>query len=136
VDVVHDDGEAPLDAAIGLRLESTAEGVALMRLEPTETAVATDGGAPFLHGGALATCVDTAAWYAADSASPGAWVVSSLQLDCLRLGRPAPHSVRATCRRAGRTLAVVDVEITEAADPRRLVALGRVTLARATQPAS
>ena len=69
---------------------------------------------PFIHGGALATCVDTAAWYAAESASPGSWVVSSLRLDCLRLARTEPHIVRATCRKAGRTLAVADVEIVAA----------------------
>lgn len=126
--------ESPLDDAIGLRLESAANGVALLRLDATAVAVAEDAGTAFLHGGALATCVDTAAWYAADSAAPGSWVVSSLGLDCLRLARPEPHVVRATCRRAGRTLAVVDVEIASDAAPDRIVALGRVTLARA--PAS
>jgi len=107
------------------------DGTALLLLEPGEAAVVADEERPFLHGGALATCVDTAAWYAADSASPGGWVVSSLALDCLRLARPEPHVVRATCRKAGRTLAVADVEIAVEADPARVVALGRVTLARA-----
>jgi uncharacterized protein (TIGR00369 family) len=122
--------ESPLDTALGLALEAASEGVAVLRLEPGPVAVAGDEGVTFLHGGALATCVDTAAWYAVDSASPGAWVVSSLQLDCLRLARPEPHVVRATCRRAGRTLAVADVEITAAGGASRVVALGRVTLAR------
>ncbi len=122
---------SPLDDAVGLTLVSADGGNAVLRLVPGEAAVVADERQPFLHGGALATCVDTAAWYAADSASPGGWVVSSLALDCLRLARPEPHVVRATCRKAGRTLAVADVEIVVEADPARVVALGRATLARA-----
>jgi acyl-coenzyme A thioesterase PaaI-like protein len=123
--------ESPLDEALGLRLESATAGVALLRLDPAAVAIAEDGGTVFLHGGALATCVDTGAWYAVDSAAPGQWVVSSLQLDCLRLARVEPHVVRATCRKAGRTLAVADVEIAAEDDPARVVAIGRATLARA-----
>jgi uncharacterized protein (TIGR00369 family) len=118
-----------LDAAVGLRLESAADGVAALALEPGDVAVVDDQDARFLHGGALATCVDTAAWYAAESASPGGWVVAGLQLDALRLARPEAHRVVARCLRAGRTLAVVDVEISAVGD-KRVVAVGRVTLAR------
>jgi acyl-coenzyme A thioesterase PaaI-like protein len=122
---------SPLDDGVGLTLERSEGGVAVLSLDPSPLGVAEAGGTSFLHGGALATCVDTASWYAAESASPGGWVVSSLALDCLRLGRAERHTVTATCRRAGRTLAVVDVEIAAAADPDRVVAIGRATLARA-----
>jgi uncharacterized protein (TIGR00369 family) len=122
-------GISPLDDGLGLTLESVADGVAELRLDPAPLAVFDYEGTQFLHGGALATCVDTAAWYAADSASRGAWLVSSLAIDCLRPALAAPHHVRATCRKAGRTLARVDVEIA-ATDTERVVALGRVTLAR------
>ena len=81
-------------------------------------------------GGTLATCVDTAAWYAAASASPGDWLVTSLQLDALRLARREPHRVTARCIRAGRTRAVVDVAIASEAEPERVVGVGRVNLAR------
>ena len=118
-----------LDDGVGLVLESATDGAATLRLTPAALAVV-DGEPSFLHGGALATCVDTAAWYAAESASPGGWVVSSLALDCLRLARAEPHVVRATCRKAGRTLAVADVEIAAASDAKRLVAVGRATLVR------
>lgn len=118
---------SPLDDGLGLTLERVEEGVAVLRLDPTPLAVAEEYGISFLHGGALATCVDSASWYAAGE---GAWVVSSLMLDCLRLARAEPHLVRATRRKAGRTLARVDVEIVAAAEPERVVALGRVTLAR------
>ncbi len=98
---------SPLDDGIGLVLESAADGQATLRLDPTGLAVVDDQEPPFIHGGALATCVDTAAWYAA-RALPGSWVVSSLQLDCLRLARPsrtscAPHVARRDARSRSRT---------------------------------
>jgi uncharacterized protein (TIGR00369 family) len=119
-----------LDAAIGLTLESADDGVATLRLAPGELAVVEEEEREYLHGGALATCVDTAAWYAAASASPADWIVAGLQLDALRLARREPHRVIARCLRAGRTLAVVDVEIASAVEPERIVAVGRASLAR------
>ncbi|MFN0154444.1 MAG: hotdog domain-containing protein [Gaiella sp.] len=119
---------AALDAAIGLGVVETTEHGSLLRLEPTEAAIV-EGDPPFLHGGALATCVDSAAWAAVDAAKPGGnWVVTDLRLDCLRLARAEPHVVRGVVRRAGRRLAVVDVEIAPAGEPERPVALGRVSL--------
>jgi uncharacterized protein (TIGR00369 family) len=119
-----------LDGALGLTLEGAEDGVATLRLDPGEIAVVEEDERSYLHGGTLATCVDTAAWYAAASASPGDWLVAGLQLDALRLARPEPHSVIARCVRAGRTRAVVDVEISSDADPERVVTVGRVSLLR------
>jgi len=126
---VTDDLER-LDAAIGLVPEDAADGRAVFRLEPSATAIV-DGEAAFLHGGALATCVDTAAYAAVASAHGDDWVVVNLRVDFLRLARPQPHRVVATVRRAGRRLAVADVEIAPGDELDRPVALGRVTLARA-----
>jgi uncharacterized protein (TIGR00369 family) len=119
-----------LDGEIGLTLESADDGVVTLRLEPGELAVVEEEEREYLHGGALATCIDTAAWYAAASASAADWIVAGLQLDALRLARREPHRVLARCLRAGRTLAVVDVEIASERDPARIVAVGRVSLAR------
>ncbi len=119
-----------LDGEIGLTLESADDGVVTLRLEPGELAVVEEEEREYLHGGALATCIDTAAWYAATSASGADWIVAGLQLDALRLARSEPHRVVARCLRAGRTLAVVDVEIASEMDPARIVAVGRVSLAR------
>ena len=119
-----------LDGEIGLTLESADDGVVTLRLEPGELAVVEEEEREYLHGGALATCIDTAAWYAAASASSADWIVAGLQLDALRLARSEPHRVVARCLRAGRTLAVVDVEIASEIDPARIVAVGRVSLAR------
>ncbi len=123
-----------LDDALGLTLESAEDGLATLRLEPGEVGVVVEDERTYLHGGTLATCIDTAAWYAAASASPGDWIVSGLQLEALRLARPEPHRVVARCIRAGRTRAVVDVEIASDVEPDRLVTVGRVSLARPAGP--
>jgi uncharacterized protein (TIGR00369 family) len=120
-----------LDGALGLTLEGAEDGVANLRLDPGEAAVVEEDERTYLHGGTLATCIDTAAWYAAASASSSEdWLVTGLQLEALRLARPEPHSVIARCIRAGRTRAVVDVEIASDTDPERVVAVGRVSLLR------
>ncbi|MFN8223196.1 MAG: PaaI family thioesterase [Gaiellales bacterium] len=119
---------SPLDGALGHRLVSVATGIAVLRLSPGETALGSVD-PPQLHGGTLATCVDTASWYAACSQG-GDWIVSSLSVDFLRPASLDELRVTATCRRAGRTLAVVDVEIAHWDDPERVVALGRASLAR------
>ena len=120
-----------LDEALGLELESASDGVVTLRLEPGELAVVRDENLTYLHGGALATCVDTAAWYAATSALEADWLVTGLQLEALRIAGDEPHLVRATCVRAGKTRAVVDVEIAPASDPERLLTVGRASLLRA-----
>lgn len=124
-----------LDEAIGLTLESAEKGVVTLRLDPGEVAVVKEGELTYLHGGALATCIDTAAWYAAESAAPGEgdWVVSGLSFEGLRLAGPEPHTVTARCIRAGRTRAVVDVEIASVAKPDRILTIGRASLMRAPQ---
>jgi uncharacterized protein (TIGR00369 family) len=119
-----------LDEAIGLTLESAEDGVVTLRLEPGAVGVVEEDERTYLHGGTLATCVDTAAWYAAASASEGDWLVTGLQLEALRLARSEAHRVIARCVRAGRTRAVVDVEIASDVDPERIVAVGRACLAR------
>jgi uncharacterized protein (TIGR00369 family) len=119
-----------LDGAIGLTLVSAEDGLAILRLDPGEIAVVTDPQRDYLHGGALATCIDTAAWYAASSASEGDWIVAGLSLEALLLAGAEPHRVTARCVRAGRTRAVVDVEIAPEADPGQLRTVGRVSLSR------
>ena len=126
-----------LDDAVGLALDSAEDGIVSLRLEPGEVAVVTEGDLSYLHGGALAACIDTAAWYAAESAAPahgtepaGEWVVASLHMEALKLAGDEPHRVTARCLRAGRTRAVVDVEIAPEADPEGTRTVGRVSLAR------
>jgi uncharacterized protein (TIGR00369 family) len=124
------DHAAPLDAALRLTREPDADGWAVLRLDPQPIAFSGEGEDAYIHGGALATCVDTASWEAVVAIQPGTWVVGDLRMDFLRLARPVPHRVRAQARRVGRRQAVADVEISAWDDPSRVVALGRATLTR------
>ena len=121
---------SPLDAAIGLHLHDyDDDGAAILRLDATPTAlVAVD--APFIHGGALATCVDTAGWYAVVRARPGTYVAIDLRTDYLRIAAPGVYRVTGRALRAGRTLAVADVSIAAWEEPGRPVAVGRVQYLR------
>ncbi len=124
------DPPSPLDAAIGLvAVELLADGVVL-RLDPPPVALGGEEPRPFLHGGTLATCVDTAGWYALEHASPGAWIAVDLRCDFLRLAAPEPHRVVGRVVSVGRTLATADVEITAWDNPERLVAVGRARFIR------
>lgn len=124
------DSAAPLDAALGLiRGEDDGEW-AVLHLRPQPVAIGASDPITYLHGGVLATCVDTAAWEALVKDHDGSWVVSDMRLDFVRLARNEDHVVRSRVRRAGRRQAVADVEISAASDPDRLVALGRATLSR------
>jgi len=122
---------SPLDAALGLTfVEAHDDGIVVLRLDPPESALGGDEHRPFLHGGTLATCVDTAGWYAVEQASPGGWLAIDLRCDFLRLAAPVPHRVAARCLHAGRTLATADVEIRAWDERERLVAVGRARFAR------
>jgi uncharacterized protein (TIGR00369 family) len=121
---------APLDAALGLVAVELLPAGVVLRLDPTPTACFEEGGSTFLHGGALATCVDTAGWYAVTHASPGPWLAVDLRCDFLRLAVATPYRVLARCIRAGRTLAVADVEIEPWDRAGKPVAVGRAQFAR------
>lgn len=121
---------APLEAAIGLVRAPDEADATVLRLDPSSLAVGATDPVEYLHGGALATCVDAAAWEAIVRVSDDAWVVADMRIDFVKLARNEPHRVRATARKIGRAQAVADVEITAWDDPSRLVALGRVLLAK------
>jgi uncharacterized protein (TIGR00369 family) len=120
---------SPLDGAIGLTFLEHDAGVAVLRLEPAAAAYGSDD-QTFLHGGTLATCVDTAGWYAVVAQRPGTYVAVDLRTDFLRLAGPGSYRVTATCLRAGRTLATADVTIAPWDDPARPCAVGRVAYIR------
>lgn len=127
------DQPSPLDSVIGLvAVELLSDGVVL-RLDPTDSAVGFVTPRPILHGGTLATCVDTAGWYALEHASPGAWVAVDLRCDFLRPAAQVSHRVVARCLNAGRTLGTADVEIAPWDEPDRIVAVGRARYIRSPQ---
>lgn len=125
-----DASAAPLDAAIGLTRVADDGDAAVLRLDPTALAVGATEPVAYLHGGALGTCVDTAAWEAIVRVSDDTWVVADLRIDFVKLARNEVHRVRAIARKIGRAQAVADIEISAWDDPGRLVALGRVLLAK------
>ena len=103
---------SPLDDALGFSFIGIEDGEIVCRLSPTHAALGTIE-PPTLHGGALATCVDTACWYAVVEASGSQeWVAVDLGIDYLRPAPPDPLRLTATCLRAGRSLAVAEVRIT------------------------
>jgi uncharacterized protein (TIGR00369 family) len=121
---------APLDAALGLTRAPDDGDWAVLRLEPSDIAVGATDPVTYLHGGALATCVDTAAWEAIARVSGETWVIADMRLDFMRLARHETHRVRSVARKIGRAQAVADVEISAWDDATRVVALGRVLLAK------
>jgi uncharacterized protein (TIGR00369 family) len=121
---------ANLDAALGLTRAANEGERAVLRFDPTALAIGATDPTTYLHGGALATCIDTAAWEAVVKDSDVSWVVADLRIDFLRLARAEPHRVSAVARRVGRSQAVADVEIASWDDADRVVALGRVLLTR------
>ena len=126
------DPPSPLDAAIGLVAVELLDDAVVLRLDPSAAALGGDVPRPFLHGGTLATCVDTAGWYALEHTSPGAWIAVDLRCDFLRLAGPEPHRVLARTLYAGRTLGTADVEITLWDDPEKLIAVGRARYIRSS----
>jgi uncharacterized protein (TIGR00369 family) len=121
---------SPLDDALGFSFVGIEDGEVVCRLSPAHAALGTIE-PPTLHGGTLATCVDTTCWYAVVYASGSQeWVAVDLRCDYLRPAPPDPLRLTATCLRAGRTLAVADVRITLSEEPDRLIAVGRATFAR------
>lgn len=121
---------SPFDEAIRLTAVEVLEDTVVLRLDPAESALGGEEPRPFLHGGVLATCVDTAGWYALEHASPGGWIAIDLRCDFLRLAGPVPHRIVARCLAAGRTLGTADVAISPWDEPERIVAVGRARYAR------
>jgi len=121
---------APLDEAIGLTRAEDEGAWTVLRWDPQPISVGATEPVSYLHGGALATCVDTASWEAVVRDSEDSWVAADLRVDFVRLAKPEPHRVRAIVRKTGRKQAVVDVEIAAWDNPERVVALGRVLLSK------
>jgi uncharacterized protein (TIGR00369 family) len=121
---------SPLDDALGLSFAGVEGDVVVLRLVPAEVALGTLE-PPVLHGGTLATAVDTAAWFAIVRVSgTRSWVASDLRIDYLRPAALDPLRIEATCVKAGRTLALADVRVVREDDPARIVAVGRGSFAR------
>ena len=72
---------APLDAAIGLVRDVDDGDWVVLRLDPAEVAIGSTDPVTYLHGGVIATCVDTASWEAVVATSDESWVVADMRID-------------------------------------------------------
>src|SRR5947209_20069691 len=95
---------------LGARAESAADGSAVVRFEAREEHLNPAG---TLHGGVLATLVDTAMGMAVRTATDDDDVPATSQLTVtyLRPGKPGPVSVRAQVRTRGEHLTVCDADV-------------------------
>jgi len=114
------DGEARNGFAerLGARLESAADGSSVVRFEATEEHLNQAG---TLHGGVLATLVDTAMGMAVRSTTGEGDVPATSQLTVtyLRPGKPGALEVTASVRTRGEHLTVCDADVEQ--DGRGLV---------------
>lgn len=78
-----------------------------------------------VHGGPIASVIDTAGTFAVTATVGHGVPTINLRVDYLRPAVDTDLVATATVRRAGRTVAVVDIDLTD--DQGRLVAIGRGT---------
>lgn len=114
--------EVPLHEAVGLELVEWGEASVVFRFAPPALARAPGGG---VHGGALATALDTAACFAVMAATRADCTTVDLRIDYLRPALDAEFRVRAKVLRAGRRFAWADAELETLEG--RLVATARGT---------
>jgi uncharacterized protein (TIGR00369 family) len=115
------------DRYLGLKVEEVQPGQARLRL-PYRPEFLGDPFRPALHGGVISTLVDVAAGVAATSTLPFGSKCSTvdLRVDYLLPGRPADLWAEAVILRGGRSVAVVNVEVTQQHDSELLkIATGR-----------
>ncbi len=117
----------PFEGVVRMALESwdKAAGEAQFRL-PFAPEYRRSDKAPGHHGGVIATFIDVAGDFAvAIKCDTGGVPTINLAVDYLRMAGDEDLVAKARVRRAGRTIAVVDVDVET--DEGRLIAVGRVT---------
>jgi uncharacterized protein (TIGR00369 family) len=117
--------ECELHALIGLELSEWSEGLVVFRFAPPRSVRAGEAGG--VHGGALATALDTAATFAVISTIDADASTVDLRVDFMRPALDAEFRVEGKTKRAGRRLGWADAELTNADG--RLIATARGTFA-------
>jgi uncharacterized protein (TIGR00369 family) len=116
--------DSPFQKLLGLRLESfdvAAQSISIRSIFGPNVERATGTGQ--YHGGVIASLIDIAGDFALIAVLGHGVPTINFRVDYLR---PAAHSdllAQAQVRRAGRTIGVVDIDVTDADG--RLIALGR-----------
>lgn len=118
--------DSPFAAFLGLTCESIdAEGMTVVLAMPLRAELERGGGDGWFHGGPVAALIDTAGDFAVILATGAGVPTVNFRVDYLRPSTGDRLTARATVRKAGRSLAVADVEVLDAAG--RLTAIGRGT---------
>ena len=115
------DGLSPFVALLGLR-DVRAEAEGLVMTAPFRPEFERLAGSGQVHGGVIASLIDVAGDIAVAVLVDGAVPTIDLRIDYLRAAS-GDLTARTRVRRLGRTLAVVDIDISDAAG--RLIAVGR-----------
>jgi uncharacterized protein (TIGR00369 family) len=128
---------SPVHRALRLRVASgdvaTGDGARLRLAAETGPAHAGEDGSPFLHGGVIATLLDTAATFALIQASGTDWGTVDLRIDFVRPAPSGPLMADARALHVGRRLGRASAELTDPSTG-RLLATATGTFAR-TAPA-
>ncbi len=117
---------SPFAAFLGLTCESIdTETKSVVLTMPLRPELERGGGDGWFHGGPVAALIDTAGDFAVILATGGGVPTVNFRVDYLRPSTGSRLVARATVRRAGRTVAVADVDVFDAQG--RLTAVGRGT---------
>lgn len=124
-------GTSPYNEFLGLRCTAADADTGRLVIEmPLRPELERIGGVPQFHGGPVASLIDTAAVFATILATGVVPPTVNLRIDYLRPSSGDRLTATATVRRAGRSIGVADVDVTD--DQGRLTAIGRATLSTAT----
>jgi len=116
--------ESPFHGVLGLTLdayEPAAQTVVIRCAFHSNLDRSADGGQ--YHGGVIASLIDIAGDFALIAVLGYGVPTINFRVDYLRPAVKADLIARATVRKSGRTIGVVDIEVQD--DQRRLIALGR-----------
>jgi uncharacterized protein (TIGR00369 family) len=116
----------PFNQFLGIRIAAMRDGMARLEL-PYRPEFIGDPGRPALHGGAIATLIDTAAGFAVWTRIEPDDRLSTvdLRIDYVTHGRPETLVAEATVIRLGNRIATVDVRSYQPSDETRTVATGK-----------
>ncbi len=123
---------SPVHRALRLHVAGADEGTVRLTAETGAEHAGEDGG-EFLHGGVVATLLDTAATFALIQATGTDWGTVDLRIDFIRPAPAGPLTAEATAVHVGRRLGRASAELTDPSAG-RLIATAAGTFVRTTTP--
>lgn len=126
--------QVPLHQRLGLHLERTERGVTCRASVGTEFLV--DASQGTVHGGIIATLLDTAATFALIATSGHDWVTVDLRVDYLRPVQTGDVTIDGHVLRAGRRLGSARSVVRDAAGTECAVAIGTFAASGERNPSS